>query len=72
MARSGSAGAPGSGSSSPAVSASATDSAHDALKKSGIGSPARQHRLHSLQQVLEVGREPDAHVVQLAPELLEE
>src|SRR5260370_14648975 len=56
----------------PAASAARTDSAHAGLKKSDIGSPSRQHRLHPLQQVLEVGREPDAHVVQLAPELLEE
>src|SRR5580704_13735855 len=56
----------------PAVSASRTDSAHDVLKKSGMGSPSRQHRLHFPQQVLEIRGEPDAHVVQLAPELLEE
>src|SRR5580700_5432466 len=56
----------------PAASATRTDSAHDGLKKSDIGSSPRQHRLHLLQPVLEGGREPDAHVVQLAPELLEE
>src|SRR5580693_7974102 len=56
----------------PAVSAAWTEEAHDGLKKSDIGSPPRQDGLHLLQQVLEVGREPDAHVVQLAPELLEE
>src|ERR1700745_3877698 len=56
----------------PAVSASATEPAHDGLKKSDIGSPSRQYRLHLLQQILEVGREPDADVVQLAPELQEE
>src|SRR5580704_18964683 len=56
----------------PAVSAAPIGSAHEGLKKSDIGSSPRQHRLHLLQQVLEVGREPDAHVVQLATELLEE
>src|SRR5260370_19503426 len=56
----------------PAASASRTDSAHDGLKKSDIGLPSPQHRLPLLQQVLQVGRGPDAHVVRLAPELLEE
>src|SRR6516225_5580000 len=56
----------------PAFSASATDSAHAGLKKSDIGSPSGQDWLHLLQQLLEFRREPDAHVVQLAPQLLEE
>jgi hypothetical protein len=36
------------------------------------GSPTRQDGLHPLQQVLDIGREADADVVQLAPQLLEE